>query len=226
MRILLVLAAALACAPALRAQDSLQLQPEVLFPAVDTMYAVGPEGDTLAVSVQTLRRGTLDGAEVWELEYRFRMDGGSMADTTFFDPATLLPVEQRREGGSRRFFVRYGDGRIHLRRGRDRTSADSVAIDVRPPVFAGSLMDLIYRALPLRTGYETRVAFFLPEGPRVSHFTVRVEGVGMVETREGPVEAWRVSGVQEGREPDVFWIDRQTRALLRIDHVGGFSTIR
>jgi hypothetical protein len=231
MRILPALAAALACAPALCAQDSLRLQPEVLFAAVDTMYTVDPVGDTLARSVQTLRRGTLDGAEVWELEYRFgwsRGSRGSLADTTFFDPATLLPVEQRRTGGRRRLLVRYEQGRIRLHRGRTAggAPADSVVLDAPPPVFAGSLVDLVYRALPLRTGYEAHVASFVPEGPQISRYTVRVEGVGIVETPAGPAEAWRVSVGPEGGSADVFWIDRRTRALLRIDHPNGFSTIR
>jgi hypothetical protein len=228
MRILIVLFATFACAPALHAQDSLRLQPEVLFPAVDTMYTVGPDGDTIARSVQTLRRGTLDGAEVWELEYRFRSSRGRMADTTFFDPATLLPREQRREGGPRRFRVRYEDGRIVLHRGPSPAGdgADSVVLDAPPPVFAGSMVDLVYRALPLRTDYEARISSFLPEGPRTWVQTVLVDGIGIVETREGPAEAWRVSVGATGGPADVFWIDRRTRALLRIDHPGGFSTIR
>lgn len=49
---LVAVAAALACVPALHAQH-LALQPEVLVPAVDTLYNVSAGGDTVAVSLQT-----------------------------------------------------------------------------------------------------------------------------------------------------------------------------
>ena len=59
---LVAVAAALACVPALHAQD-LALRPGVLVPAVDTLYNVsaGGGGDTVAVSIQTLRRVMIGG---------------------------------------------------------------------------------------------------------------------------------------------------------------------
>jgi hypothetical protein len=223
--------AALACAPALHAQEEVALQPGALFAAVDTMYTVRTaEGvsDTVATSIQTLRRATLEGAEVWEVEFRYTSLDGSMADTTYFDTATLLPREQRRAGVTRRIEVRFDGGEVRLRRGptRDGAPADSTELHEPGPVFTGSLMDLVFRALPLRVGLRVRIPILIPERGEVWPFIVSVEGIGIVETRDGPVEAWRVVAGTDTGEPDVLWIDRRTRALLRVDLAGGDVTIR
>jgi hypothetical protein len=224
-----LLLAALACAPALHAQE-FTLEPRVLVAAVDTMYTVvTAEGrsDTIAISVQTLQRTTLGSEEVWEVAYRFAAGRGRMADTTYFDTLTLLPREQRRAGLERRIDVRFDQGRVLLRRGAsvNGAAADSMEI-ARAPEFTGSQMDLVFRALPLRAGYGARIPFFFAETGETNSFTVRVEGVGIVEVRGAPAEAWRVAAGMDGFPPDVYWIDRRTRALLRIDHPGGLSTIR
>jgi hypothetical protein len=225
----LPLLAALACPPVLHAQE-FTLEPRVLVPAVDTLYTITTSkgaSDTVAVSVQTLRRATHGGAEVWEVVYRFAAARGSMADTTYFDTLTLLPREQRRAGMDRRIDVRFGDGRVLLRRGPSRSGAPADSMEIaRAPEFTGSLMDLVYRALPLRGGYGVRIPFFFAETGETNSFDVRVEGMGIVEVRGAPAEAWRVAAGVEGYPPDVYWIDRRTRALLRIDHPGGLSTIR
>jgi hypothetical protein len=226
LRILLA-CAALACAPALHGQQ-VAVQPGALFAAVDTMYTIDTEsGDTTAVAVQTLRRASLHGEEVWEVEYLYAGARGSMADTTWFDTATLLPREQRRAGITRRIDVRFDPARIRLRRGAgpDGTPADSAEIPTDQPVFAGSLLDLVYRSLPLREGLTARIPFFIPERAEVWWADVSVPGTGVVRTRDGWVDAWRVEARLQGSGLDVFWLDRDTRALLRVDQPEGTESI-
>lgn len=222
--------AALACAPALRAQE-VELQPEVLAAGVDTLYTVRPGGDgqdTIATHVQVLRRGTWGGEAVWEVQYRYTGAGISMADTTWFDTATLLPREQRRAGVLQPIRARFDPAGVRLWvGGADGAPADSTYVPADGPVFAGSLMDVLVRALPLRQGLRASFGLFIPERAEVWTYALYVTGTGTVETRDGPVEAWRVEATLQEMATDVFWIARETRVLLRIDHAGGSdATIR
>ncbi|HEX6041062.1 hypothetical protein [Longimicrobium sp.] len=224
LRVLLL--AALACAPALRAQSPV-LQPERLVPSTDTMYVVQGGRDTIATTVQTLRRVTVDGRDLWQVEYAF--DAGvnlRMADTTTFDVATLLPHAQVRVGGGRRLEVAFAGTEARL---RTRDGADEPAEVVRrfeQPLFAGSTMDVIYRALPLAEGYATRIPYFLPESPVARWIDVRVTGPEDVPSRGGAVRAWRVEAGSPSGSPDVFWIAVADRAFIRAEHPGGMTTIR
>lgn len=170
---------------------------------------------------------TIGGEPLWEVEYLYRGAGGSMADTTWFDPATLLPREQRRTGIIRDLHVRFDGTRAHLRRGPSTRGepADTVVVFAEQPVFAGSLMDLVYRALPLAEGFRTRVPLLIPERGEVWWFHVQVTGADVVQTRNGPVPAWRVEVGGQDVQREVFWIARDTRLLLRIDHGDGSSSI-
>lgn len=228
MTVRLLLAAALACAPALHGQ-ALVLQPERLLPSTDTMYTVrGEGGDTIATSIQTLWRSVVDGRDVWTVEYAYFQAGARTVDTTTFDPATLLPLAQRRTGPARVVSVDFdgADVRIRLRRaGEDAPQVWSRHLD--PPVFAGSLMDIVYRALPLEDGYRAaRIPFLIPERDTVWWADVRVTGPQPLEVRRALVQAWRVQAGAPGLPPEVFWISVADRMLLRIDHSNGDTTLR
>lgn len=225
----LLASAALACAPALHAQEII-LQPDVLFAAADTLYVVqtiGGTRDTIATSVQTMRRVTEGGRELWEVEYVFSSAAGSVTDTTTFDAATLLPHTQRRVAADRRIEVDYAGAEVRIRRLQAGVEGPPAEVRRYPqPVFAGSVMDVVYRALPLADGYRARVPFAVPESDQTWWFDVHVTGPQAVETRDGPVQAWRVEAGAAGATPDVFWISRDRRVLLRAEHIGGMATIR
>jgi hypothetical protein len=219
--------AALACAPALHAQE-IVLRPDLLVPSVDTMYTVQvATGDTVATAVQGMRRVTADGRELWEVAYMF--SGGTdihMVDTTTFDAQTLLPVRQVRRGGDQRIVVEYGPP-VRVATTRAGVAASPAwTRDFGRPVYAGSVMDVVYRALPLEDGYQARIPFVLPQPDDLWWFEVQVTGPTTLQTREGPVEAWRVKTTPAQAQSDVLWISREGRRLLRVDHVGGMRTIR
>lgn len=224
-----LLVVAVACAPALRAQD-LALQPERLVASVDTMYVVqrmGGAQDTIATTVQALRRVTEDGRALWRVEYAF--DGGvniRMADSTSVDSATLLPRAQVRVGGPRRLDVSYAGAVVRVRTRDGENAAAEVQRQFDQPVFAGSIMDVLYRALPLDEGYAARIPYFLPESAETQWIQVRVTGAEEVPSRGGAVRAWRVEAGAAGGQPDVFWISVADRSLVRADHPGGLTTIR
>lgn len=225
----LVLAAALACAPALHAQP-LRFQPERLVPSTDTLYVVlrmGSAQDTIATTVQSMRRVAVDGRDLWQVEYAF--DGGTnlrMADTTTFDAATLLPHAQVRAGGGRRLEVAYDGARVRLRTRDGEAQPSEVERRMEQPVFAGSTMDVLYRALPLAEGYQARIPYFLPEGEGTQWIDVRVTGQETVPSRGAYVQAWRVEAAAPQGTPDVFWIAVADRAFVRAEHPGGMTTLR
>lgn len=219
--------AALACAPALHAQE-LELLPDLLVPSVDTLYTVQEStGDTIAVAVQSMWRVQEDGRDLWRVEYAFA--GGidiRMVDTTTFDAQTLLPVRQVRTGGGQRIVVDYGD-EVAVRTERDGEPASPTwARPFDHPVYAGSVMDVVYRALPLADGYRVRIPFLVPQSEEPWWFDIEVTGPATVQTREGPVQAWRVEAAPAQARGDVLWISRDGRMLVRADHVGGMRTIR
>lgn len=224
----LVAAAALACAPALHAQAP-ALQPDVLFPATDTMYVVrtaGGAADTAAVTVQALRRIRHGGRDAWEVAYAYLRPGQpAITDTTTFDAGTLLPIAQRRSAGERRTEAAYRGREVRIRVHPPGDGPGESAQTFEEPVFAGSLMDLVFRALPLQDGYRTRIPFLVLGANAVGSYDVRVTGPAVVETRDGPVAAWRVQAGAEGAW-DVLWIARDSRVLLRVDHADGSVTLR
>lgn len=213
-----------ACA---RGQDAV-LDPAAIFPAVDTTYTVtGPNhSDTTATAVQSLRRTTRGGVEVWAMAYAHRDASMNMVDTTFFTVGTLMPVAQHRRNARHRLEVAYDGPRVRV----SRLEAGAGAPAVREhgfdhPVYAGSTMDIVYRALPLAGGYRTRVPFFIPERQQVFWYDVEVVGMEEVQVRGTTTRAWRVHAtLQDFR--DVYWISPDTRALLKVESGDGSWYIR
>ncbi|HYR08385.1 MAG TPA: hypothetical protein VEQ60_11470 [Longimicrobium sp.] len=213
-----------ACA---RGQDAV-LDPAAIFPAVDTTYTVSgrDHSDTTATAVQSLRRTTRGGVEVWEMAYAHRDATMNMVDTTFFTASTLLPVTQHRQNARHRLEVAFDGPRVRV----SRLEAGAAAPAVREhsfdhPVYAGSMMDIVYRALPLAAGYRTRVPFFIPELEEVFWFDVEVVGMEEVRVRGAVTRAWRLHSTLRGFR-DVYWISPDTRALLKVESGDASEFIR
>lgn len=149
MQMLIRLAAlALLAMPSAGDAQEMVLNPDAIFPSVDTLYTVaGPaHTDTTAVSIQSLRRVTRDGVEAWEMAYAWRGARRQMADTTFFAVRTLAPIAQHRVAEEHRIDLRF-DGPV-VRSSRSQSGADApVEREFRfeQPVYAGSMMDIVYR---------------------------------------------------------------------------------
>jgi hypothetical protein len=213
--------------PACSGAQETTLAPGTIVATVDTTYIVsGPDhSDTTATSVQSLRRTTRGGVEVWEMAFALHSSTVNMVDTTFFTVGALTPVAQHRWKERQHLEVAF-DGPL-VRVGRTETGGEPVIREHRfdHPVYAGSMMDIVYRALPLQAGYRTRVPFFLPERERVYWIDVEVVGVEEVRVRGEATRAWRVhADVQNFR--DVYWISPDTRALLKVESGDGKWYIR
>lgn len=213
------LAPVLLAVPAVAGAQEIVLKPDAIYASVDTMYTVSglAHADTIATSVQTLRRVTRDGAEAWEMAYVWTGEGGPTVDTTFFSAATLRTISQHRVKPTHRTTVRFDGSTVvssRLELGADQWVQREFRFD--QPIHAGSMMDVVYRALPLTEGFRTRLAFFIPEQADAFLFDVRVIGVEDVEVRGRTVQAWRLLAGGES-DYDTFWISRDTRQLLKVE---------
>lgn len=208
--------------PACSGAQEARLDPAAIVPAVDTTYTVsGPDhSDTTATAVQSLRRTTRGGVEVWEMAYVHRSSTVNMVDTTVFTVGTLIPVSQHRRNERHHLDVAFDGPRVRVT--RTETGGEPVVREHRfdQPVYAGSMMDIVFRALPLQAGYRTRVPFFLPERQQVYWIDVEVLGMEEVRVRGAATRAWRVR-TNIGESPDVYWISPDTRALLKVESAGG-----
>ncbi|HEU4883681.1 MAG TPA: hypothetical protein VFT45_15580 [Longimicrobium sp.] len=214
--------AVLALPATARAQDVVVLDPAAIRAAVDTTYTVSgtTHADTTAAAVQSLRRTTRNGVDVWEMAYVHRSASTNMVDTTFFAAGTLMPIAQFRQNERHRLAVAFDGPRVTVTRVEG--DAEPVVREYRfdQPVYAGSMMDIVYRALPLADGYRTRVPFFMPERGQVYWFDVEVVGMEEVRIRGTDTPAWRVHVTAEGVR-EVFWISPDTRELLKIESYDG-----
>jgi hypothetical protein len=229
MRMLIRLAAlALLALPSAGKAQEMVLNPDAIFPAVDTLYTVaGPtHADTTAVSIQSLRRVMRDGVETWEMAFGWKGVRRQMADTTFFSARTLAPIAQHRVAEQHRIDLRF-DGPV-VRSSRLQSGTDApVEREFRfeQPVYAGSMMDIVYRALPLAEGFRTRIPFFIPEQGKIFWFDVQVAGAEDVQVRGREMAAWRVEALVEGYL-DTLWISRESRQLLKVESGDGSWIIR
>ncbi|HEX6370406.1 MAG TPA: hypothetical protein VF006_15905 [Longimicrobium sp.] len=228
MRILSAAAAlAVLALPATACAQAVVLDPAAIVAAVDTTYMVtgSTHADTIATAVQSLRRTTREGVDVWEMAYAHRGAAVSMVDTTYFAAGTLMPVAQLRQNPRLRLEVAFDGARVTVT--RTEAGAEPVVREYHfdEPVYAGSMMDIVYRALALEEGYRTRVPFFIPERGQVYWFDVEVVGMDEVRIRGAATRAWRVHvTIQDFR--DVYWISPTTRKLLKVESGDGSWFIR
>lgn len=228
MRILSAGAAlAVLALPATACTQDVAVDPAAIVAAVDTTYTAtgSTHSDTSAMAVQSLRRTTREGVEVWEMVYAHRSAAVSMVDTTYFAAGTLMPMAQFRRNPRLRLDVRFDGPRVTVT--RVEAGAEPVVREYRfdQPVYAGSMMDIVYRALPLADGYRTRVPFFLPERGEVYWYDVEVMGMDEVRIRGAATRAWRVQATIKGFR-DVYWISPTTRELLKVESGDGSWFIR
>jgi hypothetical protein len=220
MRIAL-LAFLLAAAPAAAQTPSDTLRPGS--PALRTAHYTDREDamefivDGVAgpvIVLLTTRLGERDGVPVITRTERM-MEGRTVFSTDSFVVvrATLAPV----------LLARYGSGRsaTEFRQGEVLMGDGHRPVVTHPlsaPVFLGAAMDLLLGALPLEAGYTAALPVW--EGTAAVVARVRVAGVEPLAMPAGTRSAWRIE-VRESDHAGTYWLDQESRTLLRYDPEDG-----
>lgn len=160
----------------------------------------------------TTRLGERDGVPVIIRTERM-MEGRTVFSTDSFVVvrATLAPVLLARYG-SGRSATEFRESEVRIGNGH----RPMVTHPLPAPVFLGMAMDLMLGALPLAPGYTTVLAVW--EGSETGVARVRVTGVEPVDASAGARSAWRIE-VTESDQDGTYWLDRESRTLLRYDPV-------
>lgn len=133
--------------------------------------------------------------------------------------ASLAPLAYASRVGQKARSIRFEGGRV---RGEEVTRGVRKAVDVALPslLFDGGAMEILLGALPLREGYAARLPVYHVDRAAAASASVQVLGTERVRTMDGgSCPAWRVV-VAGGPSPGTYWIEPQTRALVRHEATG------
>ncbi|HEX8392297.1 MAG TPA: hypothetical protein VF665_08090 [Longimicrobium sp.] len=136
-------------------------------------------------------------------------------DSMTVERATLAPVQRVEYGGvwTRTEFTPRG---VRVNDGVDK----GVSRRLNAPVFLGSAFDLLLGALPLAAGYEAVLPVWDSRDQVATAATARVAGTEEVAFAAGTRSAWRVE-VRGSGYAGTYWLDRESRTLLRYESQDG-----
>lgn len=149
---------------------------------------VAPFGRTY----QRVDRETVGGREVLSVIVHQEVQNGavSLRDSFVLDSSTMLPISfTSQRNGQRHVSLEYGKDEVTGARYGADDSVETINVPLAAPVWDGNLYGLIFAALPLAEGSRFTLPFWQYE-KAFGEFTVSVTGSRMVETPDGPVDAW------------------------------------
>jgi len=179
--------------------------------------------DTVA-GTRTVVRRVLPGpagAPLLEVEQRFPAGGGEIVDTALADLGTLRAVAHRSHQPTRtmRFDFTGSAARGSVTTVATATRAagtEAVDQDLGGPIFDSNVLDLVAAALPLRADFRATLPFFIYErGGRVPMPVAVTTATSVTFPALGQREVWVVTVGVPGA-PATVWVDRATRAVLRV----------
>lgn len=137
------------------------------------------------------------------------------ADTFALARETLAPLWYRSTSSTERVAIEFsGAGVSGSQRKGGQSKPVTAALGQR--AFLAAATDLLLGALPLRTGFAAVLPVYdVADG--LAYATVEVTEVE--EIGRG-VQAWRIE-VQGGAAPGTYWLDRESRTLVRFESVDG-----
>ena len=178
--------------------------------------------DTVA-GTRTVVRRVLPGpaGALLEVEQRFPAGGGEIVDTALADLGTLRAVAHRSHQPTRtmRFDFTGSAARGSVTKIATATQAagtEAVDQDLGGPIFDSNVLDLVVAALPLRADFRATLPFFIYErGGRVPMPVAVTASAPVTFPALGAREVWVVTVGVPGA-PATVWVDRATRAVLRV----------
>lgn len=144
---------------------------------------------------------------------------GTIMDSALVYRSTLAPIFQYSHQPSKTMRLRFdADGVTGTFTPRDSATRE-VRHPLSGPVFDATDLEAVITSLPYASGYHVVLPFYSFEQATVEQDTVRLVGVESVRGRGGvTMSAWKVS-FGDPFIAATFWIDRNTRRILREDIV-------
>lgn len=197
-----------------------------LHPDSNTLRMVlsqGGQSRQAGTMTQVLRPVTVDGRAAYlRVQIVSAPGAGDVAvDSAYVNRKTLAPIRRiSRDPGRRTAYVFEG---AHVVGAITDASGKTQPLDqhLDAPLFDSNPLDLVIRALPLKTGFRARLPTYEPElGGRI---VVRIDVLGQDSAQDSSghmVPAWVVE-VSHGGVAGRFWIGEKRRTLLRqVAHSG------
>ena len=163
----------------------------------------------------------LDGAEPhWQLVTTTTSQLGVATDTSVARRVGLEPVRHRSHAVPRKLMLDYAGNTVTGQYIPTSGPARDIRRNTEVATFDAAMLDLVLGALPLATGYTTRLPMYIEEQEGLTWFDVSVTGEQKVNDETG----WVVR-VTNARYTVDFTIGRQSRAFLagRVQYPNGVS---
>ena len=201
----------------------------LLRPAVDSIIVIArsaDRADTVGRAVQSLESIAGRRGNEWLQVYRsFESDGSTAVDSLVMDSRTLRPLRESRHNVMGVLHLTYSASGA---RGLIEPSGGSPRMfdtTFTAPVFASASVDAVARALPLDSGYTSKLDLYYPFPAPLGVRRVEVSVVGSerVPDQAGrQVECWVVHVTTPGAFTR-FWIDKSSRRLVQT--ADGYDTL-
>ncbi len=205
-------------------------------PAVDgRLLREGVDTFNVSFAGEILGRGIISRARVvaanreqllqvysWSLGF-----GGRIVDSLFSDATSLRSLRQVRVVGDTTIEVTYRGDSVHV---ETRPSADSTArrsLALAGGVYSSAALDALVAGLPLTENFEAQLRFYYapPSDRGVEQISVQVAATDRVRDRSGrDRDAWVVLAETAGGGT-VYWIDKDTRSVLKFDTKEGAALL-
>jgi hypothetical protein len=211
----------------LSAQSSIPVDGRLLRAGTDT-FVVSYGGNIIGRGVMQTQRISDGGIAAWRQVYVFHGTGGDVSsDTLIMNAITLEPIREARASSAGHFVMRFSKAEVVTTKLSEGHPPVESRLVLATPKFSSAALDAIVQTLPLSSGMHADIGLFYPApSPRGAvRTTVRVVGTEDVANPGAkPRVAWVV--VTGGPEDETkYWIDKETRAVLKYDTHEGTALI-
>jgi hypothetical protein len=176
------------------------------------------EREAKPLGTMTVEQATLESGDSRLLRRVIVYDYGArgrVVDTTLEVAKTLAPVSERTYKPSGFIRLDFTGSRVTGAMGK--TAAPETIDDSLPtPAFNSTDLELVLRSLELREGLRDSLPIYDPEMGGYRWAAVSVDGFAMVVTSGGVRTAWLIH-VRDVQTEHMYYVDRDTRALLAVD---------
>ncbi len=166
-----------------------------------TQAAGAPSEQTvIGATRQVIRAIRVGGRPAWDIvvHQRVPMANFAMRDHFVLNRDDLTPITfDNSRSGVEHVALRYTPGRI-VGTKTDKAVVTPIDVAVADPIWEGNLWGVTFGALPLAMGKSFSLPFYQYDGG-IGRFTLTVTGSQSVATPTGPVDAWTVAVLKDGK---------------------------